>query len=45
MQLAVEVILSHSVMLVLIPVGVFVGISRVEVLESEMKGGSRSDYY
>lgn len=34
MQLAVEVILSHSVMLVLIPVGVFVGISRVEVLES-----------
>ena len=30
-------------MLVLIPVGVFVGISRVEVLESEMKGDSRSD--
>ena len=43
MQVAVEVILSHSVMLVLIPVGVFVGISRVEVLESEMKGDSRSD--
>ena len=43
MQLAVEVILAHFVMLVLIPVGVFVGISRVELLESEMKGDSRSD--